>query len=135
LATAVAIAPSPLAVLNLQTLENQGNPRRCLLHLVKDADPAQAQATSTALAIRVANDPIARSLRDAGPFGDGFLIPLTLHRDLGYGWIYLEGSNRDVLILQSLSLLATHASNALYSSVAQAMLAERERPFYESLIV
>lgn len=135
LATAVATVPSPLAVLDLETFEDRGNPRRCLLHLSKEADPARAQAAAAAVAARVAAEPTARALRAAGPFAEGFLVPLALHRELGYGWIYLEGAVPGELAVQALSLLAAHASNALYSSVAQAMLAAREGSFYDSLIV
>jgi hypothetical protein len=35
-------------------------------------------------------DPAARALREAGRFGDGLFVPLVLHRELGYGWMYLE---------------------------------------------
>ena len=135
LTTAVAIAPSPFAVLDLETFEDQGNPRHLLLHLAANADPVQAQSAAAALAARVAADRTAHAPRNAGPFNGGFLVPMTLHRELGYGWIYLEGVAVDTLISQALSLLAAHAANALYASVAQAMLAAREGPFYDSLIV
>ena len=100
-----------------------------------DGDPERSQSAAADLAARVAADPATAALRNAGPFGEGLLVPLTLHRDLGYGWIYLEGSGQDDLTLQALSILASHASNALYSSVAEALLAAREKPFYDSMIV
>jgi CheY-like chemotaxis protein len=135
LSTAIAIAPSSLAVLNLQTFEKQGNPRRCLLHISTKTDPAEVEAAVEALTTRISAEPTAEALRAAGPFVDGFLVPITLHRDLGYGWIYLEGKERDALTVQALTILASHASNALYSAVAQSMLAEREGPYYESMII
>jgi CheY-like chemotaxis protein len=135
LATAVAIAPSPLAVLDLHTFEDRGDPHRYLLHLAATADPARGQEAALDLAARVAAEPTARALRDAGPFGEGFLVPIVLQRDLGYGWLYLAGEAPDDLGVRALCLLAAHASNALYSTVAQAMLAAREGPFYESLLV
>ena len=135
LETAVAIAPSPLAVLNLETFETQGNPLRSLLYLSTDPDPAQAEAAAAEIVAWVAADPAARAIRDAGPFADGYLVPLCLHRDLGYGWIYLGDATPDEVGLQALPILAAHASNALYSTVAQTMLAAREGPFFDSITV
>src|SRR6185295_5533436 len=38
LGTVLAICPAPLAVLHLETFEEQGNPRRFLLHMSTDTD-------------------------------------------------------------------------------------------------
>jgi CheY-like chemotaxis protein len=135
LATATAIVPSPLAVLDLHTFDADSQLHRILLHLSADHDPARAQAAAEAVAARVAAEPTAHALQTGGPFGEGFLIPMSLHRDLGYGWFYLEGATPDELATEALCLLAAHASNALYSNVAQAMLAAREGPVFESLAV
>jgi CheY-like chemotaxis protein len=135
LTTAVALAPSPLAILDLQTFEEQGKPRRYLLHLATEPDSARAQEAVAAVTARVAAEPSAPALRSAGAFRDGFLAPLVLHRELGHGWIYLEGIQPDALQRQALVLLASHAANALYSAVAQGILGKREGAFYDSLIV
>ena len=76
-------------------------------------------------------------MKGRGPntLGDGILLPLRLHRELGSGWIYLEGAGGDPLTTQALALLAAHAENALYSAVAQDALRAREGPCYDSLIV
>jgi len=55
----------------------------------------------------------------------GMVFPFALHRELGHGWIYLEAVDLDELQLQALSLLCGHASNALYSTVAQGLLNSR----------
>ena len=65
----------------------------------------------------------------------GTLCPLALHRNLGHGWIWLEGAPQDELARQALPLLAAHAANALYASVAQALLEAREGPFFEAVTV
>jgi CheY-like chemotaxis protein len=135
LATATSIAPSPLAVLDLHTFDADNELHRVLLHLSADPDPARAQAAAESVAARVAAEPTAAALQTGGPFGEGFLVPVTLHRDLGYGWFYLEGATPDELATEALCLLAAHASNALYANVAQAMLAAREGPLFESLAV
>lgn len=135
LTTAVTLCPTPLAVLHLQTFEEQGNPRRRVLHLATDPDPAKGAAAAAAVVARVAEDPTAPALREGGAFGDGLLVPVTLHRDLGFGWLYLAGGGRDTLSRQVLSLLASHASNALYSTVAQSLLSSKERSLMDSMIV
>jgi CheY-like chemotaxis protein len=135
LTAAVAVALSPFAVLSLETFDGQGNPRRFMLNTSTESDQQRAEAAAAELAARVAADPAASALQTAGPFGDGFLVPIVLHRDLGYGWMYLASANLDELAAQALPLLASHASNALYSTIAQAILASREGPFYDSLTV
>ena len=80
-------------------------------------------------------EPAARALRAAGRFGDGLFVPLVLHRELGYGWMYLETATAGSIAEKALPLLAAHAANALYSGVAQRMLSAREGPIYETMIV
>jgi CheY-like chemotaxis protein len=135
LETAVAICPAPLAVLELQSFEKEGNPRRWLVYLSTDPDPPQARAAASAVAARIAQDPAARALREAGRVGDGLLVPLVLHRELGYGWMYLETTTAGSIAEKALPLLAAHAANALYSGVAQRMLSAREGPIYETMII
>jgi CheY-like chemotaxis protein len=141
LTTAVAIVPAPFAVLSLETYEDRGNPRSYLLHVTSgvggggDSGEAAGQAAAAGIAERIASDPAARALRAAGPIAGGFLAPIALHRDLGHGWIWLEGQSFDDLAQQALPLLAAHAANALYAAVAQAMLAAREGPLFESIAV
>lgn len=135
LATAIGIAPAPLAVLELQTFEEQGNPRRFLVHLSTDLDAEAGKAGALAIAAQVTASASHESLKRGGDFGDGFLVPLVLHRELGRGYIYLQAKVTDSLALTALPLLAAHAGNALYSAVAQALLAAREGPFFDSVTV
>ncbi|MBM83678.1 MAG: hypothetical protein CMJ78_24225 [Planctomycetaceae bacterium] len=133
LMTATAITNAPLGVLSLQTFEEQGDPQTCSMHIADDDDEgAEAAGRITK---QIAADANAQAMETPAPFGDGHLIPLVLHRELGNGWIYLEGGNIDESVSQILPLLASHASNALYSVVAQAMLEDREGPFYNSIVV
>ena len=66
-------------------------------------------------------------------WADGLLIPLRLHRELGHGWIYLQGGRVDHIVEQILPVLAAHAANALYAVVAQRLLENREEPFFASI--
>jgi CheY-like chemotaxis protein len=131
--TAVLIQPTPLAVLCLETFSDQGNPRRTLLHLSDGSQAAPGDALAADVARRVGSDAAAQSQTTPGPFGDDYLVPLILHRDLGYGWVLLQGAKPDPLAIKALQLLASHASNALYSAVAQTLLEAREGPAFDSM--
>lgn len=131
LSTAAALCPAPLTVLELQTFENEGTPRRCLLHLATDPNAGETQAE--ALASQLASNPAA--LSKGGPIEGGFVLPLVLHRNLGRGWIYVGNPGDDALTRQALDLLATHAANALYAIVAQSLLQKNQVSFIDSLTV
>lgn len=135
LKTAIDICPSPFAVLNLNTFEKEGEPNNFLFYTSADSNTEKAQRAAGDIVSKVSANPSAKSLQDSGAFDKGYIVPITLHRSLGYGWLYLESNITDNLILQSLPLLASHASNALYSNIAQKMLSEREGPYYESITI
>ena len=77
--------------------------------------------------------PQAQSAVQATRWADGLLIPLRLHRELGHGWIYVQGGRIDHIVEQVLPVLAAHAANALYAVVAQRLLEDREEPFFSSI--
>jgi CheY-like chemotaxis protein len=133
--TAAAIVPTPLAVLKLETYEDKGNPSSYFLYVSRNMEPEQESKEANELAARVSSDPAAQALRTAGPFADGILVPIVLHRDLGAGWFYVRGKGFDPLAYQALPILAAHASNALYASVAQSILANREGPMFDSVTI
>lgn len=138
LAGALSLVASPLAVLDLHAYEHQGDPRRWLLHLSTSAEGAGgaiAAARVEAVVAAVSAHLATRPAPEPGPVGGGYLVPFALHRELGYGWLYLDGPADDPLARLTLPLLAGHAANALYSGTAMAMLRDREGPFYEELIV
>lgn len=135
LMTAAAIVPAPLAILKLDTYEDRSSPRSYFLHTSKDMDAEKEGHEAAAVAARVAADPAAAVLRTAGPCAGGILVPIVLHRDLGAGWIWLQGAG-DSLAFQALPVLAAHASNALYAAVAQALLANRDAgPSFDAVSV
>jgi len=134
LASAVALSPTPVALLELHTFEPDGEPQQWVLHMAT-AGTAEGAAAAADISARMAADPAAQSRKEAGPWASGFLVPLVLPRDLGKGWLYLDGPVDDPLACSALPLLAVHATNALYAGVAQSMLAGREGPFFDSLIV
>ncbi len=130
LAAAADLTEAKLAVLSLETFASQGDPIRFLLNSTPGgADEAAAQA----LAQRVQADPQAHSAVQATRWAEGLLIPLRLHRELGHGWIYVQGDRIDHIVEQVLPVLAAHAANALYAVVAQRLLEDREEPFYSSI--
>jgi len=145
LGTVVAICPAPLAVLLLETFESQGNPKRYFLHLSTEADPATARTSAEAVRSAVlgadrADANSRASLRSDAPGGDapravagGLLVPLVVHRELGHGWIWVAEPEPDAVVQRILPMLAAHASNALYSSIAETMLAAREGPLFDAM--
>ncbi len=132
LAAAVEICPTALAALLLETFQD-GNPRRYLTHLSSNSDEVAAQAAVDDVVARIAANTDLQSMREAAMIEGGFLVPIVLHRELGYGWIYLETSEPDELVRKALPLLAAHGANALYSTVAQAILKDREGPLFDSM--
>jgi hypothetical protein len=54
---------------------------------------------------------------------------------MGHGWLYLENVQADELAGRALTLLAGHAANALYSTVAQELLSAREAESSDTLAV
>src|SRR5262249_7102302 len=66
LETAVAICPTALAILELQSFEKEGNPRRWFVYLSTDPDAMQAKAAALAVGARIAQDPAARAVSEVG---------------------------------------------------------------------
>ncbi|MFM9966059.1 MAG: response regulator [Planctomycetaceae bacterium] len=130
LAAAADLAESTLAVLSLETFESHGDPLRFLLHT---SASGSEEAAAQSIAQRVQADPQAQSVDQTTRWGDGLLIPLRLHRELGHGWIYLQGGRVDHIVEQVLPVLAAQAANSLYAVVAQRLLENRDEPFYSAI--
>jgi CheY-like chemotaxis protein len=127
---AVAICPAPLAVLSLQTVSSGDETRALSCHVSTQDDPSAVEAKV---------EEVARLLREGlnqeGPMAGGYMWPIALDRQLGDGWLYVQAADPDQISRTHLSLLVAHARNALYASVAQAMLAGREGPLFTSIAV
>lgn len=135
LETAVMIAPAELAVLNLETFQESGDSRRYVLFTGTNPNSEETEAAAAGIVAQIAADPSALALQDAGIFGSGFLVPLVLNRDLGYGWLYVENALEDPLMYQTLPMLATHAANALYSTIARELFLARSGTFFAEISV
>lgn len=123
LEAAIEICPSPLGVLELNTVEHDGSPQRYFTHLASGPDSAQASGSAEEVRSRIDRDPQARAATAAQAYAGGVLVPLNVHRELGSGWLYLAEIEADDLARTALALLAGHAGNALYSAVAEKVLA------------
>lgn len=129
LETVLQICPSSLVILELETFERGDGPRHAFLYLSADANAAR-----TAVAAERARVRVQRALSAAQPSGpalmeDGFFVPLSLHRELGHGWLFVDGAAPDDLAQKALTLLAGHAQNAIYSSLALSAARERKLVF------
>jgi len=130
LATATSAAGATRAVLELETVEETGEPRHCLLWF-----GAADDAVASRLAAEVSRDAALRDSVEAVEREQALYLPLKLPRDMGRGWIHLEGCALDPLTRQALAVLVIHAANALYANVALSVLEAREGPFYDSMSV
>ncbi len=133
--TAIAICPSSLAILSLETYEEDGNPRRFVLHESVGEDAAASEAKAAEWANKIHRDAKLQSLETVTRVDGGVLLPIRLHRELGYGWIFLVDAQVDELVLSVLPMLSAHAANALYGSVAQAMLSKPERNIFDDIAI
>ncbi|MEM7356487.1 MAG: response regulator [Acidobacteriota bacterium] len=133
LGTVTTICPVPLAVLQLETFEEEGNPQQYFLYRSQEDDAVAAEAAAEHVAMRVAAESVHRGEPTPRVFEDGFLVPLRLDHELGYGWIYLQEPEPDEIIRHSLPLLAAHGANAIYSAVTHAMLSNREGDLFDQM--
>ncbi|MCG8462742.1 MAG: hypothetical protein MI919_41180, partial [Holophagales bacterium] len=127
------ICPVPLAVLLLATFEEEGNPQQYFLYRSAEEDPLAAEAAAEHIAMRVAAAPDAAADPALKPLEDGYLMPLRLDHELGFGWIYIEEPDPDEIVRHSLPLLAAHGANAIYSAVTHAMLSNREGDLFDQI--
>ncbi|MGV3523991.1 MAG: response regulator [Candidatus Sericytochromatia bacterium] len=135
LETAVVISPTPLAVMHLETFDITGEASRYVLYTGTQPNATEMEAAAAAVVARVAADPGALALQDAGVFGEGFLVPLSLNRELGLGWFYVQGQIEDPIQLQTLPMLAAHAANALYAHLIQSRLHDERTGFYAHVTI
>lgn len=129
--TVVAVCPAPLAVLQLETLEEHGDMRRFFLQV----GGAGAELRAEDVRSRVVRAGASGQLREPTTFEGGYVVPLEVHRELGHGWIYVAEPAPDPVVKSALSILAAHAANALYSSVAESILRAEKSPVFDTIDV
>lgn len=131
LETVLAICPAPLVALELETFEHTLGPRHIFLHLSADTG-----AGASPVAVEAARGRVQQSFaggRTNGPtlIENGFLIPISLHRELGRGWLFVDGFVPDELARKTLTLLAGHAQNAIYAGIALGASRDRKAFVFE----
>jgi len=127
---AASVCPTSFAALHLETFEDQGNPRKYDVTVAGD-NTIDAETESARLVRAFAVDPSV--LAKTGPAGGGFVVPLSLARSLGNGWLYVADPNPSDVARKGLPLLAAHAVNSLYSSIAQSILVGRDGDLFDSM--
>ena len=124
LEAAATISGARMAVLSLETFDESEVPSGYVMHLAPQDDDIKERV---AYITRGINQRTGRGqTADTLSLENGVVFPFALHRELGHGWIYLESVDLDELQMQALALLCGHASNALYSTVAQRLLNSRQ---------
>lgn len=131
--TVVAICPAPVAALQLKTFDVEGNSQQYFLYRTSDSDSVAGEAAAEQVRAQVSANLEHLNMDAPAPFLNGFLVPLRIDHELGYGWIFVEEKTPDQTARHGLPLLAAHAANALYSVVTQSMLAHREGDFFDQI--
>jgi CheY-like chemotaxis protein len=131
LQTVITISPAPIVLLDLETFEQAQGPRHLFLSLASDADEARRAMLTEEARARVQR--AMRTSRLAGPTvtENGFYIPLSLHHELGHGFIFVDGFAPDELAKKALSLLAGHAQNAIYGGLALSAARQRKANVFD----
>ena len=128
-----SLCPSELIVLKLDTFDHEGNPQTHNLRLSSQSDTIQSEIQASMNISQISGNMELLSRTEPVEFEGGYFLPLSLARELGYGWIFINKVKPDPLLCTALSVLIRHVSNSLYSSVAQKMLKDREGPIFESM--
>lgn len=124
LEAAATISGTATAVLSLETFDESEVSSSYVMHLAAQEDHVKEHVANIT---REVNQRAGRGEHTVTlELENGVAFPFALHRELGHGWIYLEAVELDELQLQALALLCGHASNALYSTVAQGLLNSRQ---------
>ena len=129
LETVLMICPTSLVILELETFEHGEGPRHVFLYLSADASAARTAIAAERARVRVQRALSSSQLSGPALVEDGFFVPLSLHRELGHGWLFVDGAAPDDLARKALTLLAGHAQNAIYSSLALSASRERKLVF------
>lgn len=125
------ICPAPLTVMMLEDIDTAGDAATHILAPHSMGDQIAAQAATDEIVKRFASTSETRGATGPAQLEDGIYVPLNVHRGLGRGWIFLKGAKLDDLSRKALDLLAAHAGNALYSTIAQRNLEARDSAVFE----
>jgi CheY-like chemotaxis protein len=131
LETALAICPAPLVALELETFEHTFGPRHISLSLTADGETRTNALAVEAARARAQQASAASRVSAPMSLDNGFLIPIHLHRELGHGWILVDGYSPDELAKKILTLLAGHAQNAIYAAIALGVSRDRKARVFE----
>lgn len=136
LKAAVAICPTSIGVFKLDTFLESGNFSTFKLYISTDTDTSRAQSTCDEIIKKINKYKDADTIRFPTMMEDGYYLPISLHGELGYGWIFLSHVKPDNLVAGALTLLAAHAENALYAVIARELLKkQRQEPFFNTVDV
>ncbi len=131
----LALCPAPLVLLELETFGEAAGPRRLFLYLASDPDAARAEIAAEDARVRVRAGVHRSATRAPSGLDGGFYVPVRLHDELGHGWLYLDRFAPDEPTRQTLVVLAAHAQNAIYASIALAASRERKSLVFQEAAI
>ena len=128
---AVAICPVAMAVLQVEVIDAGGDSTTHLIYPNTNDDAVAARAAADEVVRQIAGLPQTTTATAPSQVGDGVYVPISIHHGLGRGWLFLSGCDLDDLTGKALALLAAHAGNALYSTIAQRNLEARDENVFD----
>ena len=120
--------------MRLEALDGHGDSRVYRDH-AGSGDAIAQQVRAEQIVKTIATSQVKTTSTEPVAFEGGIFVPLAVHHGLGHGWLYLCDVAIDELASKSLALLAGHASNALYSNIAQHNLQEREGDVFDEIAI
>jgi len=131
--TVMEICPCPLAAFHLETFDEEGNSQQYFLYRSTDEDPIQGKANADHVKQHVAANMGTLNMEESQALENGFLVPLKMDHELGYGWIFVQDADPDEIVRQSLPMLASHGANALYATVTQSIMSNRDGELFDQM--
>ena len=131
--TVIEICPCPLAAFHLETFDEEGNSQQYFLYRSSNEDAVQGQADAEHIRSHIAANMRTLNLEESQALDEGFFVPMKMDHELGYGWIYVEEAKPDEIVRQSLPMLASHGANALYATVTQSIMSNREGDIFDQM--
>lgn len=130
----MAICPTQIGVLKLETFREKGNPAVFQLYHSTFTNEQQASSAFADIISRISQHKDAEKMRFPLRIENGYYIPLSLHGELGSGWIFLDQVNPDDLVINGIAIITAHAENALYALIARELLQKQhQEPFFNTI--
>ena len=114
LSITLSICPSEMAIMKVD-FNDQANQGLLLFH----SDQPETEENQQFVVEFVDKVESTFDYAQAGPFSEGYLLPLILPYEMGKGWLYLTSKVEEMAMAKALFLLSNQATLAIYSTIVQ----------------